>query len=86
MFTAFLYFIDFSIFSAVVVAVQGKGGVAIFYFLRAGVAIAAPDHSIGLSLLPALVLYGLLRTGEVVLDHLFLLSTKKNNKSSNEER
>jgi len=63
MFTAFLYFLDFSIFTAVVVAVQGKGGVAVFYFLRAGNAISAPDHSVSRSLLPAVIVFGLLRAG-----------------------
>ena len=87
MFTVILYFVDFSIFAAVVVAVQGKGGVAIFYLLRAGFVIAAaPDHSVSRSLLPAVVVFALLRTGEVVIDHLFLLSVKTNNNTSNEER
>lgn len=66
--------------------VQGKGGVAIFYFFRAGFVLSAEDHSITRSLMPAVVFFMVLRGGEVVLDHLFMLSAKKNNNSSNEEK
>jgi len=86
MFTAFLYFLDLSIFAAIVVAVQGKGGVAAFYFLRAANAISAPDHSVTRSLLPAVIVFGFLRGGYVALDHFFQLSAQKNNNSSKEER
>lgn len=77
-----MYFIDFSIFLAVIVGVQGKGGVAIFYLFRAGFLLSAEDHSISNSMMPAIVLFMVLRGGEIVLDRLFMLSAKKNNNSS----
>jgi hypothetical protein len=86
MFSVFLYFLDFSIFAAVVVAVQGKGGVVIFYFFRAGTALSSHDDSITRCLLPAVIVFGFLRAGQVVLDHFFLLSAKKNSNGSKDER
>jgi hypothetical protein len=76
-----LYFIDFSIFAAVVVATQGKGGIAIFYLFRAAFLIAAPECSLATALLPALLAFGALRTCSLLLQKRFALPNGANPRS-----
>lgn len=73
LFRVILYFIDFSIFAAVVVAMQGKGGIAIFYFFRAAFLLSAQNTTLFSCVLPALFGFAVLRVASIVLEKYYFL-------------
>jgi len=83
MFRVILYFIDFSIFAAIVVAQQGKGGVAVFYLFRAGFLATATTTTptVASSLLPAVLGFCAVRAGAVVLEMQFGVAAKSSGSS-----